>query len=775
MCLLPCILIISGNPTTPAIPLTTIAGDNVELTSSDHFHIAPKPIADTDANGVIHIREGGLVLDFGGQTLTGADLTKPPDQRSGIGIDVAAANVTIRNLTIKGFKHGIRALHAPGLTLENVTIIDGFAQHLKSTPHAEDGSDWLWPHQNDQDEWAGNYGAAVWLKDASGITLNGVIVRRCQNGIILDRVTDSRIFDCDCSFLSGWGLAMWRSSNNVITRNAFDFCIRGYSHGVYNRGQDSAGVLLFEQCCNNVFAENSITHGGDGIFGFAGKEALGEQPPPPAAEPKPAATPSSKAADIICVSPPNRKPIADTNPNSSHYRRGCNDNLFLGNDLSSAAAHGLELTFSFGNRILGNTFSDNAICGIWGGYSQDTIIAGNTFASNGAMAYGLERGGINMEHAVNNRIIDNSFSDNACGVHLWWRMNRDLEDSRWGQANSTACERNVIARNSFSRDQLAIQLRDAGENYILQNAYSRVPTPMEPASAGLFNRSHFEALGPDVLESTEAPELAVPGVTQPVGARAKQAGREHIVMTDWFPYDWESPLLRPASMTSAGHEYELLGTAVAEGMHIKSELPITLEAADQRIRLIPAGDRGGPNAGSYTLTVDTAAGPTSISGFMLPIDWTIRVFPTSFDPRIDDEAFRSAAAAAPAIHRDSLRLTFGMQGPAEALRRGADSPGDSGQPLPGADHFGLTASAPLRLPRGRYALHIRSDDGVRARLDDQPLLTNWTWHAPTTDTAEFEITDAAEHTLSVDYFELDGFAVLEVEIEPVVDRSSAQH
>jgi parallel beta-helix repeat protein len=68
-------------------------------------------------------------------------------------------------------------------------------------------------------------------------------------------------------------------------------------------------------------------------------------------------------------------------------------NLFLGNDFSYASAHGLELTFSRGNRILGNRLVENAICGVWGGYSSDTTIASNLIARNGGMAYGLERGG----------------------------------------------------------------------------------------------------------------------------------------------------------------------------------------------------------------------------------------------------------------------------------------------------------------------------------------------------------------------------------------------
>ena len=37
-----------------------------------------------------------------------------------------------------------------------------------------------------------------------------------QNGLILDGVQASRVYDNDFSFLSGWGIALWRSSDNTI-------------------------------------------------------------------------------------------------------------------------------------------------------------------------------------------------------------------------------------------------------------------------------------------------------------------------------------------------------------------------------------------------------------------------------------------------------------------------------------------------------------------------------------------------------------------------------
>jgi len=140
----------------------------------------------------------------------------------------------------------------------------------------DDGHDWLRPHDNDAGEWAARYGAGLVVERSDAVTIRRCRARRVQNGVILDRVGGARVHDNDLSFLSGWGLALWRSSDNVISRNALDFCVRGYSHGVYNRGQDSAGLLMFEQCSRNLVAFNSITHGGDGVFAFAGREALGE-------------------------------------------------------------------------------------------------------------------------------------------------------------------------------------------------------------------------------------------------------------------------------------------------------------------------------------------------------------------------------------------------------------------------------------------------------------------------------------------------------------------
>ena len=169
--------------------------------------------------------------------------------------------------------------------------------------------------------------------------------------------------------------------------------IRGHVEEVYNRGQDSAGILCFEQSNENLFAENSATHGGDGFFGFAGHEAIGQKwwdlekarlRTELKREPKdPEIIPAPELVRVLSA-------------------KGCNGNILIDNDFSYASAHGIELTFSEDNQIVRNRLIEDGICGFWGGYSSGTLIAENEFRGNGAMAYGLERGAINMEHAADN-------------------------------------------------------------------------------------------------------------------------------------------------------------------------------------------------------------------------------------------------------------------------------------------------------------------------------------------------------------------------------------
>ena len=460
--------------------------DNIEVTTDTLVRPGSYAVPDADGNGVVHITADGVTVDFQGAELVGFTDPRQPDACTGTGVVITGEGVTLRNAKVRGFKVGILAHGAARLTVEDVDVSGNFRQRLGSTPQREDPRDWLSPHGNDERQWPTAYGAGLCVERSDSVVIRRVRARAGQNGIILDRVDDSRVCDNDCSFLSGWGLALWRSSRNLICRNAFDFCIRGYSHGVYNRGQDSAGILIFEQCCGNIIAENSATHCGDGVFGFAGLEAL-----------------------------------------SRRHRAGSNDNLLIGNDFSYAAAHGIEMTFGFGNRFIANRLVGNAICGVWAGYSQDTLIAGNVIAENGHAGYRVERGGVNIEHGSRNVIRNNMFRGNSCGVFLWSDEDARLMNEPWVQANHRGSTDNRLLANTFEGDAIAVQLRETVRTTLAANTMTDVGVKVDAD----------EVSRPEQVDGIPRPWQPPPyptcGETRPVGAREHLRGRERIVVTEW--------------------------------------------------------------------------------------------------------------------------------------------------------------------------------------------------------------------------------------------------
>src|SRR5690606_8393416 len=97
----------------------TIARDNTVIDRSCRVVVPPgMVIEDTDGNGVIHITADGVTVEFAeGSVLRGAEEGTPWDELTGYGVRVhGAENVTLRGLKVHGFKGGVWATDADGLT-----------------------------------------------------------------------------------------------------------------------------------------------------------------------------------------------------------------------------------------------------------------------------------------------------------------------------------------------------------------------------------------------------------------------------------------------------------------------------------------------------------------------------------------------------------------------------------------------------------------------------------------------------------------------------------
>ena len=759
----------SAQPPTP-LPEFRLTLPGARIDHSCRVVIPPDTILPGTDAGVIQITADGITIEFAdGSILRGAPPERTLDTLSGTAIRVdGRENVTLRNLHIAGYKAGVHASHASGLTIDGADIAGCRAQMLKSSPQAEDSSDWLWPHKNDDGQWLAAYGAAICVEDSSSVTLHDIRVRRTQNGILLSRVFNSRVYDNDCSFLSGWGIGLWRSSRNVVTRNAVDFCIRGYSHGTYNRGQDSAGFLAFEQCSNNVFAENSATHCGDGFFGFAGRDALGEEWMEEQRTKIRAATGKDSPGAVAI-------PEAQRSPRG---RAGCNDNLLIENDFSFGAAHGIEMTFSFGNKFIGNRVAGNAICGVWGGYSADTLISGNIFESNGSAGYGEERGGINIEHGRENRILANTFAGNAAGVRMWSTPDPPLAHTPWGVANgepdghggrTIPSARNVVAGNTFDGERAALIVRRCTGTVFSGNTSRNVGSEID-ADAG----AEID-LDAALQIDAKLPEFVVLGTTHPVGARADMHERENIIMGPWGPWDFESPMLRLARREQAASAdvYECFGAVgvlkvdqevgevggcrvVVVDRPLGSALSV---GADIRVE----ADELGPGVWPYLLRVRAGGLDERIAGVIVNATWNVTVFAWTHDPIKDLDGWRAEATGGGAIAAKcrAIDFPFGFHGPS---KMGISA--QIGAAALGANHHGLIARTTLALRPGSWAVRTLSDDGIRVLADGKAIIERWDIHGPTADRAVLTIDQARAVELVVEYFQNDGFATLSVAVEP---------
>lgn len=730
-----------------AVPPTVHVGqDNIKVTASCTLIFDTLSINDADGNGIVHIEAPAdatrIEVDLGGAVLVGG--LGAPETLKGIGIAIKGKNVTLRNGSIRGFKIGVAAESCDGLVLEDLNTSDNYAQALLSQYSQENTSDWLFPHANDGGEWITQHGAGIAVQGGEGVTIRRVKSHRTQNGIVLDRVKRSNIYDNDCSFLSGWGIAMWRSSGNTVCRNSLDFCVRGYSHGIYNRGQDSAGLLMFEQCCDNIIALNSATHCGDGIFGFAGREALGETP-----------CPSSKI---------------DFNDPEAWYRgRGCNGNRFIDNDLSYAAAHGLEMTFSFGNLIARNRFDSNAICGIWAGYARETIVVGNDFIGNGNAGYGSERGGVNMEHAQRCVIEDNAFSNEPVGVQLWTDADEALAKRPWVLANGAGAINNRIVSNRFTDMEKAAQIIAAKDTVFVGNTLLRCATALAQTDSIVTRESGAidARVGPTDAQ-LDAIIATLPGTNKPRDTRSSLRGRDKIIMLDHGPYAWDRPIVVQVGGGQARPKFKAYGFMKVTSTQILGQGALFVGLDADGVTIEVATNQVGYVTPFIVMAIDPLKKAIRASGLLVRCDWLTKFFPldsaaTKLGDVPDLAAFRALALAEPRAFTYS-EIDFDFRG-----RSLQDAVGSAEVTLPdlGTSRFGITASTSMRFPAGNFRVHVLSDDGVRLAIDGKPVIERWNIHGQTEDTFAFDLLEPREMQFDLDYFQNSGASRLRVWFEAI--------
>ena len=651
-------------------------------------------------SALIVVRGSGITVDLTGVTLVGASPDSAPDRGAGVAIRVeGGSNIEIRNARIRGYKIGILARGVRGLRLIGNDASHNWKPRLYSLIEHESLVDWLSYHQNDRDEWY-RYGAAFYLSGIVGGEIRGNVVRQGMNGLLMTRSDSLRIQNNNFSFNSGLGIGLYRSSDNLIANNLMVFNVRGYSHGFYRRGQDSAALLIYEQSHRNIVAWNTATHSGDGLFLWAGQTTM------------------------------------------DSGQGGANDNVFYANDFSWAPTNAMEATFSrnsfLANRAVGSEY------GLWGGYSYSSTIIGNCFGRN--------RFGIAIEHGQDNRIASNVFHGDSLAIRLWADS---IQPSDWGypKHRDTRSRDYRIEGNFFVANRFTVQAANTSrlterDNNTLSSA---------PSSACETGRlpERFASLVPPL----PGVEPRVPLSSFKDRDRSAMIVDEWGPY-DWTtPKLWplDSTRAIPLRLAVLGPNGRWRVTSW-EGI---ADLSATSGRVGDTISVTPSpGSEGSWSLEIEHWGVPT----TTPEGLLFPGTPPVRLRYERFEPvqRWDavffkwadttalagrPEAFSRLARAAPLMRRELSRLDYQWYRP-----RVPELP---------IEKWGLEATTEVELPDGRYRLRTISDDGIRVWVDGQLVIERWSTHESTVDEVPLA---AGRRQLRVQFYQNGGWTELRVDV-----------
>lgn len=670
---------------------------------------------------LIEITGENIVVDFNDAILRGSVDKQMPNEFYGLAILIKGGkNITIKNLNARGYKVALMGRDVEGLTIENCNLSYNYRQKLNSTQQKEDISDWMSYHQNEKDEWL-RYGAAMYLRNCNKALIKNNIVTGGQCALMLTQCNNGMISNNNFSFNSAIGIGMYRSSANQIMNNKLDWNVRGHSEGVYNRGQDSAAILVFEQCNNNVFAFNSATHSGDGFFLWAGQTTM------------------------------------DTGVG------GCNENIIVGNDFSFAPTNGIEVTFST-NKIIRNRI-EGCDHGIWGGYSYNTTMQQNQFINN--------RIGIAIEHGQNNDISGSTFAGNRESIRLWARKEQP-KDWGYAQKRDTRSRDYLIMTNTFNRDSIVYNISYTSGITLKGNRKTNYKIPYKLDS---FARANIDTSEENAMLDAIASEIPL---NVPLDDMNKEApadlprGRREIRITEWGPYDFRRPLIwRTNPLDTTGLlKFEIIGPKGGWKL-VNSRGVSSISATSGRMPYQITARKLPNHKGDILIELEyigpqvtTEFGETIPTGkpyrfafrdARVPMKWMVKWFPfdSTNNPVKDVDLVNELQHGQPAMTREVKDLNFAWWGGINA----------GGKQL---TQFLTTAESTVNLDPGQYELSVTWDDAVRVLLDGKFIISEWNpslYKFDESPNKTMKLKLGGTHTFKVEHAELGGFATISLKLK----------
>ena len=313
---------------------------------------------DTVLDPGVYYLPDGITVDADGVTLDGNGALIVGAERARRGVSVRGhKGVTIKNLHLREYEHGIYASKCPSLTIA--------ACQVASTAEVPANTIFL-------DIWlpAGQaYGGGILLVDSTEAHIYDNDLQHNMCGLLSYGCQRLDVRGNNASYCSGFGFHLFETSDSVYEDNCADYCCRWEPRGERrgHMGADAAGFLIIHNSSRNLFRRNLARLGGDGFF-LAGLS--------PRFEPVP-----------------------------------CNDNRFEENDSSYSPNIAFEATFSSGN-VWVNNYANFCNYGFWLGFSSNGVVENNLISN-------CRQAGIATEMGFNFQVRGNTFRENEHGILLW--------------------------------------------------------------------------------------------------------------------------------------------------------------------------------------------------------------------------------------------------------------------------------------------------------------------------------------------------------------------
>lgn len=313
---------------------------------------------DTRLSPGVYYLPDGITIAASGVTLDGRGAIIVGHDRKGRGVTVQGKeNVTIKNLRVREYRHGIYAHRCKNLTINGCQV----TSTAEVAPNSVFLDIWLTPDA------AYGGGIMFWEVEDSAVTANDL--QHQMNGLLTYGCSRLNVRENVASYCSGFGIHLFGTSDSVFEENFADYCCRWHPRGgrTGHMGADAAGFLIVAGSSRNVFRRNYARLGGDGFF------------------------------------------MAGLNPRFEY--RPCNNNLFDENDSSYSPNIGFEATFCQDNTYTSN-IANYCNYGFWLGFSATNTLQGNT------MNY-CHQAGIAVENGYGFKVVENTFHGNSHGILLW--------------------------------------------------------------------------------------------------------------------------------------------------------------------------------------------------------------------------------------------------------------------------------------------------------------------------------------------------------------------